>query len=154
MLDHEDAGWFAKSWHQDCRLRYVEGYATSLTRDAAARGILAREDPLSSRSPLFGTAAWDRPCALFLNEKHSATVLFHGVGGDCAVPTPIGGPIITDVDRLAVKEFRSFDPARVDNRQNQIWLILDEPYSREDLGCDVSDVIFCGSPRATPVQAP
>ena len=161
-LDHEDAGWTVSSWYQNCGLRYVEGFTTGSDRGAAEERILALgapEDFLLGRSPQFGKAASKLgslapPCVLFTDDERGETLRYRPSGsGGCEVPDPTGFGAIHS-DHVSTKEYRTFDPSRLGNDQDQIWLVIDEHYSHEVLGCGVSGIIFCESPRDKPVQAP
>ncbi len=149
-VTHSDAGWFANNWYQDCYLRYIVGFETQLSLTQFAQKI----------SSISQSHLEYPPCVAF-SVDNSTQILYRPANTPrdqtlCEIPNQlqgigsVRGPIVLDKE-LSVKAYKSFDPANINNSQNQVWVIHDEYYYREDLGCGIG--LFCENPRSKPYSA-
>lgn len=159
-VTHEDQGWFAANWYQDCYLRYVQGFETTATKTEALQKV-------SSLSDIFGEPQ-DSPNAQTVfkcelaESNFKETVRYRPAGSpisslnECGIPDQlqgvfsVKGPIMLD-NELSAKSYDSFNPVTVDNSKNQIWVMSDTYYYHEELGCGFG--IFCANPRSKPARA-
>lgn len=165
-VTHSDRGWLADYWYQDCYIRYVDGYETNLSRALVKQRVLS----IPNHEALFGeedtTAAKYNKCSLFghlFGQFPDYTVIYKPLDVDpltdysCRVPNPlqglstVRGPIILDSELSALID-RAYNPNEIYTLGNQIWVMHDEFYYNELLGCGAG-LIFCSNPRKTPVQA-
>lgn len=159
-VTHSDRGWFAANWYQECYLRYVAGF-TTLAGEVVVTSELSDAFGIIERGSEFF------PCEL-AKKDYKETLRYrpaniatanetNSVPSGCDIPGQIQGtgsvlgPIMLDSE-LATKTFSSYDPETIDNTQNQLWVIHEDHYYTEELGCGVG--VFCTNPRSTPVQAP
>lgn len=161
-LNHEDQGWVASNWYQDCYIRYTQGYVTQSTKVEVLRDVLKN----SKGSTYFGEinqyaiTGSGTDCDLF-EKDYKSTLIYLPAGSlkndfECQIPNPIQGtftvrgPIILD-RKLSARAYRTFDVDEISRENDQLWIQFDEYYYHEDLGCQVLS-IFCSSPRAGPVH--
>lgn len=161
-VNHRDQGWFAASWYQDCYIRYVDGFTTKLSRDEVMQRLTS-----NIKTPAYFGQSYSvsvnrgvSNCGLF-EEEYKTTLLYRPANYrldhySCEIPNPlqalwsVKGPIVSD-DELSVKAYRTFDIDEVDNSKNQVWIMFDDHYYHEDLGCGVG-AVFCNNPRSKPVH--
>lgn len=155
------------SWYQDCYLRYVEGFSTSLTIDEVRSKLLSNPRSIS----IFGNDSSKMQtnpdylyCTLFDRFNHTDDYRTElqmipantkGGYGECEIPDllqsygSVKGHIKLS-DELSVKEYNTFDSSSIDNSQNQIWLMFNKHYYHEELGC--VKTIVCTKPRSKPAH--
>lgn len=167
-VTHDDQGWIAYTYYQDCYLRYVKGYTTKLNKNELKQKLLAqpRAQNLFNKENSNPTTGFD-DCELyqkaFTDTTNKGELIYRpaNITNDehsCKVPNPlqglssVKGPNVLD-DELATKIYRTYDITKIDNSSNQFWFTFDEYYYHEDLGCSIG-VLFCDSPRSKPIQAP
>lgn len=149
----EDRGWIPQNWRQDCSLHYAEGFTTSLSREQVISRLQADPDT----EALFGEAYTPRStrgqptCSIFRKDRQdnlifrpARTTSMHST---CEVPEDDRAR-----SREAIQAFREFDPKAIDDSQNQVWVVFQENYYQENLGCG-GIPIWCSNPRSEPVQA-
>ena len=161
-VTHKDQGWFAASWYQDCYLRYVSSFVTRLSKNEVRQKLVVYPEVATyfGKVSTISTNLRTTYCGLFEKNYHT-TLLYRPVNitsdeYSCRVPNPlqgigsVKGPIILD-DELSVKTYKIFNSSSIDNAQSQIWIMFDEYYYHEELGCGIG-IIFCSSPRSKPVH--
>lgn len=128
-------GWVTTSWSQECHIQYVEGFTTNLDKETLKQKLLA----LPSARTLLGKENAYSDCNL-IGDGLATDVIFRLSGtpsGDsnCTVPSQKFGASGTELDGVVSKEYKSFDPSKIDSNQSQIWLSYRRNYYTEDLGC-------------------
>jgi hypothetical protein len=151
-LNHSDGGWMIAYWYQDCYLRYVDGFETSLSRDEVIARIVA--NPKSKE--LFSSEYDYGPDGCLIYQRlFYVPANYAGMDYDCFVPNQLQGiwsvrGAITNDGKLSTKKYRSFDNEMVNRTVNIIWVTHEDHYYHEQLGCGIG--LFCSSPRAKPVH--
>lgn len=158
-ITHEDQGWFASNWYQDCYIRYVQGFTTDLSKEEALQKA-------GTLSEYFGDLPDDylqlvNRCELAADSRRE-TARYRPAGSpiydradDCGIPNQlqatwsVRGPGMLD-DQLSVHRYSSFDSATIGSLSDQVWIMSDTHYYHEDLGCGFG--IFCESPRSKPAH--
>ncbi len=158
-VTHRDQGWTYVSWHQDCYLRYVDGFEAKLDKKMAQNLISA----IPASAAKFGSKFDGFDCSLTESRDypHITSMFFVPAGleknnAECSLPNPlqavggsVDGPIILN-KQLTTKAYRNFDVGSLNKSSNQLWLTTEEHYYSEELGCAS---IGCSNPRPKPIMA-
>lgn len=159
-VTHSDSGWVTTSYYQDCYIRYVDLYSTTLNRNEIeqrlgsihqVRGLFG--EPGLSNSKICGSLYEDnyKITLSFLTWQVSAKVADEL---NCKVPKQtqstftLKGPIILD-ENLKTRFARFFDENKIDQSKQYVMMQSDNYYYNESLGCAVG--FLCPSPRAEPI---
>ena len=151
-LNHNDQGWMIASWYQDCYIRYIDGFETTLSIDEVKAKIFS--DPNSKKLLSSENDFGPRGCRLYESIYYIPSN-YVGNDYDCEVPNQLQGTwsvrgAITQDSELSTKTYRKFDYLSVKKSINQIWVITEDHYYSEELNCGVG--ILCPSPRKEPVH--
>jgi hypothetical protein len=159
--DHNDQGWLAANWYQNCYLRYVSGYTTNQDKTAVLEKLTALQGIFGQvqNTPYEQQVS---PCDLAeINYQESVRYRVANSNitesNECGMPDPVQGvfigpdPALESNDQMSVQKFYSYATTHVDNSHDQLWIIHNDSYYHEELGCGIG--IFCENPRVRPVQA-
>jgi hypothetical protein len=152
-VTHSDQGWVATNWYQDCYIRYVDLFRTTLDRQDV--------DVKLNDAQIFGVPYTLNPriCDIAYEQGRDASVSYlnwqvdpaQQAQYDCRVPKPtqttftVRGPLVSDSE-LSIHPERSFSPEAVDKSKHYVAIESDNFYYHESLGCGFG--IACPSPRA------
>lgn len=159
-VNSKDTGWVTTGWYQECYLRSVRGFTTHLSKIE----ILQRLNGLSADFGEVQSNTTDDqvafPCSLAdLNGDDTLRfIAANGANSDrlgCAIPSQAKDSmlIVPDVSQgqLSIKYFNKFNASAIDSSSTQVWLMFNDVYYHENLGCGIGP---CFSPRLKPAQAP
>ncbi len=159
-INHADAGFNIHSWYQDCYLRSLSGFEVSDAREEVIKKLSNLPSQIGSvyvPDPSFSFGK----CKLIAREvveiARYRPANTQAQSSDCGIPSQVmnfdsvRGPILLEKD-LAVHDFNRFNESDISGSSNQIWLINENHYYHQDLGCGLG-FIFCSKPRSQPVQA-
>ncbi len=172
FIAHNDSGWMATDYYQECYIRYVQLFTTDLTKDEIIQKLQSNTQRanLSTKTvvnSLFGDVepssyATEKyaQCVVY-KQNYSPSVVYIPAGfdaskyefpQDCEAPskTDVPGPAYAMAD-LSVKTYQDIDPSLVDTSKIQLWTIYTSKYYEENLGCGVG-ILFCESPRSKPAH--
>lgn len=172
FVAHNDSGWFATDYYQECYIRYVQLFNTDLTKDEIIQKLQSntQREELSAKTlvnSLFGEVerrsyATEKfaQCTVY-EQGYSPSVVYIPAGfdasryeytQDCEAPseTDVPGPAYV-MSNLSVKTYSDIDPTLVDSSKNQLWIMYTTKYYKEALGCGAG-LLFCENPRATPAH--
>lgn len=154
-IDHQDMGWFTRNWYEQCYLHFVSGFTTSLSRDEVMQKI--SENPTLSSyfsrilSPKGLGSSVGKDCVL-LDSNNGAEIIYIPANYQpgrrdykCTIDLTKGSDSGALSTKPSVKIYYSFDRNTVDSTRNQVWLIYDEYYYNQDLGCSMKPL--CLQPR-------
>lgn len=159
-ITHSSQGWMAANWYQECYVRYVDLFSTSLNRDDVSEKLhsatKAKKIPANDIDYLTGG------CGVIYSNNDGALGVSHLKLNttneqsktnidECQLPDQLQGPFRVGVfldEQLSKKTLRSFKD--IDRSKNYILLESDNDYYDEDLGC-AWGMFFCNSPRMSPI---
>lgn len=159
-VTHNDTGWVAANWYQDCYIRYTDLFPIVLSRSNVEQKLESSKDTPN----LFGNLETFRPknCgALYRNDSYKPTLIYLNwnienaeKGVNCKIPKQtqdtftVRGPIVLDKE-LTTKIERSFNVDDIDQTKRYLFVQSDNYYYHESLGCGIG--ILCPSPREKPL---
>lgn len=163
------AGWVYTSWDQECRMRYVDIFETSLSLNAIQanlRQMNVTVEESTDEYKFYGHNSVCTPQALRIGET-TATIVYvpagklessegkNSAGQLCMPPYQTMGAtsddqtIVEGSNYSITQKYYSFKESDMNFSKAYVYTIRDNNYYTEKLGC--AGFIFCDSPREKPI---
>lgn len=154
-------GFVTTGWYQDCYIRYVDGFSTDAFTEEIREKINAIDGSMlefwgyTSLPADIDCYVYDKdliPDMVFIAKNDSNKRI------DCKIPDTLSGDGAEDkvgiqVSELAVKTYRTFEKNNIMRNSNQIWIVHEERYVHDELGCAGIFSLSCENPRPVPISA-